>query len=349
MTKEARFPAEAGAIAERLLRMRKGEVLEEERGLAGAGTEVLEPRLRALGTLREGARFYDLAVEEPDRALLRDAALRVARDEARLASGERDRFVAQAVRAVEELDKSLNALVERAREWYGLHFPEALDELPDPQRFVEVLAEGAERERVAAALRPEARSGSIGVDFRPEETAAVQGFAAGLRELFRERARLERLVVDTAAQAAPNLSELVGGLIAAKLIARAGSLERLAFLPASTVQTLGAETSLFQHLKEGTLPPKHGVLFQHGLVNTAPRWQRGRLARVLAAHALVAARFDHFRGARAPELDAWKARLEAQAKRIQTSKPPGAGPEKVQRARAGPPPRAKRPVARRAR
>ncbi len=43
------------------------------------------------------------------------------------------------------------------------------------------------------------------------------------------------------ATVAPNLSTLVGELVAARLISKAGSLTSLAKCPASTVQILGAE------------------------------------------------------------------------------------------------------------
>ncbi|MEM3126381.1 MAG: hypothetical protein QW064_08205, partial [Candidatus Caldarchaeum sp.] len=38
----------------------------------------------------------------------------------------------------------------------------------------------------------------------------------------------------------------------------------------------------------------HGVIFQHPFVHSAPRWQRGKIARVLAAKISIAARIDYF-------------------------------------------------------
>ena len=63
-------------------------------------------------------------------------------------------------------------------------------------------------------------------------------------------------------------------------------------MPASTIQVLGAEKALFRSLKTGSQPPKHGILFQHALVHAAPRWQRGKIARAIAAKAAIAARVD---------------------------------------------------------
>ncbi len=67
-------------------------------------------------------------------------------------------------------------------------------------------------------------------------------------------------------------------------------------MPASTIQVLGAEKALFRSLKTGSQPPKHGLLFQHALVHAAPRWQRGKIARAIAAKAAIAARVDVYGG-----------------------------------------------------
>ncbi len=50
------------------------------------------------------------------------------------------------------------------------------------------------------------------------------------------------------ATVAPNLSTLIGELVAARLISKAGSLTSLAKCPASTVQILGAEKVDFLNL-----------------------------------------------------------------------------------------------------
>tara|TARA_B100001750_G_scaffold8332_1_gene6415 strand:- start:280 stop:684 length:405 start_codon:yes stop_codon:yes gene_type:complete len=66
----------------------------------------------------------------------------------------------------------------------------------------------------------------------------------------------------------------------------------MATMPASTIQVLGAEKALFRALKTGSNPPKHGLLFQHAVVHAAPRWQRGKIARAIAAKAAIASRVD---------------------------------------------------------
>jgi nucleolar protein 56 len=96
---------------------------------------------------------------------------------------------------------------------------------------------------------------------------------------------------------APNVKELLTASVGARMTARAGSLQRLATLPASTIQILGAEKALFRSLKTGANPPKHGMLFQHPLIHAAPKWQRGKIARAIAAKVAIAARIDAYRHA----------------------------------------------------
>ena len=97
---------------------------------------------------------------------------------------------------------------------------------------------------------------------------------------------------------APNTTHLLGGLLTAKLISHVKSVEKLATLPASTIQVLGAEKALFKHLrsKGRVKPPKHGYLFQHPKVSSAPKKLRGKIARTLAAKVALAAKVDAYGG-----------------------------------------------------
>ncbi len=115
-------------------------------------------------------------------------------------------------------------------------------------------------------------------------------------DLFELRKDIEEHIEEQMKAEAPNTSVILGALVGARILARAGSLRRLATMPASTIQVLGAEKALFRSLKTGANPPKHGILFQHAIVHAAPRWQRGKVARAIAAKAAIAARVDVFKG-----------------------------------------------------
>ncbi|MCK4634002.1 C/D box methylation guide ribonucleoprotein complex aNOP56 subunit, partial [Candidatus Bathyarchaeota archaeon] len=115
-------------------------------------------------------------------------------------------------------------------------------------------------------------------------------------EMYSLRYTLQTYADSTVGEVAPNIQALVGSLLAARLIALAGGLERLAKMPSSTIQVLGAEKALFRALKTGAKPPKHGVIFQDTLIHSSKKWQRGKISRALAGKLAIAARVDAFSG-----------------------------------------------------
>jgi len=135
-------------------------------------------------------------------------------------------------------------------------------------------------------------SKSRGGDISDVNLAIVQSIAKQILDFHDLRKKLEEHVESEMTLIAPNLSAILGSAVGARILGRAGSLKRLASLPASTIQVLGAEKALFRSLKTGSQPPKHGLLFQHAMVHSAPRWQRGKIARAVAAKAVIAARVD---------------------------------------------------------
>jgi len=105
---------------------------------------------------------------------------------------------------------------------------------------------------------------------------------------------LEQLIEEDMNELAPNISKIIGPHVGARLIAYAGGLQKLAMLPASTVQILGAEKALFRFKKEGGRPPKHGVIFQHPYIRRAHKKSRGRISRAVSAKISIAAKADAF-------------------------------------------------------
>ena len=141
-------------------------------------------------------------------------------------------------------------------------------------------------------VKEKSRGGKI----TDKNLAIVQTLANQILELFDLRNSIEEHVNEQMNEQAPNISAILGTAVGARILARAGSLKRLACMPASTIQVLGAEKALFRSLKTGSNPPKHGILFQHAIVHAAPRWQRGKMARTIAAKAAIAARVDVYKG-----------------------------------------------------
>ena len=128
----------------------------------------------------------------------------------------------------------------------------------------------------------------------PTPKEKIESFKNTMSVVNEEIKILEKQIDKDMKKIAPNTSKIVGTLIGARLISLAGGIEKLAFLPASTVQILGAEKALFRFKKEGGKPPKHGVIFQHPLINRSNVKERGKIARLLAIKISLAVKADVF-------------------------------------------------------
>ena len=275
----------------------------------------------------------------------------VTRLKLRQAVEKRDLFIAQAISALDDVDKILNLIASRIREWYGLHFPELEELVRDNKEYVKIVYHIGHRSKISEeVLRKvlpdlpeervkkivEAAKKSIGAEMSEWDLDQIKAYAEVFLKLDAYRESLATYIDEAMKDVAPNIRELVGPLLGARLIKLAGGLTRMAFLPASTIQVLGAEKALFRALRTGGKPPKHGVIFQYPEIFRAPRWQRGKIARALAAKLAIAAKADAFTGNFiAPRL---KEELMKRIQEIKTlyAKPPPKTPQP--QAKAPPPP-----------
>jgi len=216
---------------------------------------------------------------------------------------EKDRQLIQCVNAIEELDKTSNLLFERLQEWYGIYFPEL--RVKEPEKYCELVLkinrkniDSSELSRIAgedgARVISERAARSMGVDLSERDLEEIRKLAREVLNMQSMRGSFEKYETEFAKELCPNLTYLIEAPLAAKLIAHAGSLRRLATMPASTIQVLGAEKALFKHLRQHTRPPKHGILFQHPWVNSAPKKERGKIARLLSTKIAIALKADFY-------------------------------------------------------
>ena len=225
------------------------------------------------------------------------------------ALGGKEAQITQTVQLLGELDTSLNGLSSRVREWYSLHYPELGRIVRDHQKYLSFITEIGDRSQVAQEKLEtlglqyrevvsilKGAEGSMGAPFKGSDLVEITRLAHQIISLYDYRAKLIEYISSLAAEIAPNVSVLAGPILAAKLIEKAGGLRRMAMMPSSTLQILGAEKALYRALKTKAKPPKHGLIFQHPYVNAAPRGLRGLRARHLAAKLSIAARADAFSG-----------------------------------------------------
>jgi nucleolar protein 56 len=219
-----------------------------------------------------------------------------------------DLHLVQAVNTLDEIDEIINTISTRIREWYGLHFPELDYLLQNIITYANIVRDAGSRENITKELLsqlevPEKKieliqqaiSKSQGGDLTVESSESLKILASEVIKLSELRTNLSSTIENLMEILAPNLKNMLTAIIGARLIAKAGSLLRLAQMPSSTIQIIGAEKALFRALKTGTRPPKHGLLFQHPSVNSAPKWQRGKIARALSSKIAIAVRIDVYR------------------------------------------------------
>jgi nucleolar protein 58 len=218
-----------------------------------------------------------------------------------------DTMIIQAVCLLEDLDKELNNYAMRLREWYSWHFPELAKIITDNATYAHAviligmrtnvknftLAKMQEvmPEDIAEQVK-EAAEISMGTEILPDDEAHLKTLAKSVVDMSDYRANLAEYLKNRMAAVAPNLTVLIGELVAAKLISHSGSLMNLAKQPASTIQILGAEKALFRALKTKKNTPKYGLIYNASIVGQAKNNLKGKVSRTLANKCALCVRYD---------------------------------------------------------
>jgi nucleolar protein 56 len=250
-----------------------------------------------------------LAKDEVEASMeLRNFAIRYSSNKVKEGSEKLDLHIVQAINALDEIDKIINVLGSRMREWYGLHFPELDNLIQSLSLYAEIVKKAGLRKNITKKILEDTgiqekkmeiildiAARSKGGEITEKNLTIVKKIADAVLFQTELRMTLTDHIENQMEAVAPNIKHMLTASVGARVVAKAGSLSRLAALPASTIQVLGAEKALFRALKTGTRPPKHGILFQHPLVHSAPTWQRGKIARAIASKVAIAARIDFYR------------------------------------------------------
>lgn len=228
----------------------------------------------------------------------------LSRHKLRFSPDKVDVMIVQAISLLDDLDKELNTYAMRVKEWYGWHFPELGKILNDNLAYARViLAVGLRTnthatdlsdilpEEIETAVKAAAEV-SMGTEITEEDLLNITMLAEHVVRYTETRQQLSAYLEARMRAIAPNLTELVGTLIGARLIAHSGSLISLAKNPASTIQILGAEKALFRALKTKHATPKYGIIYNSSLVGQATGKNKGKIARTLAAKTALGVRAD---------------------------------------------------------
>ncbi|MEM2974048.1 MAG: hypothetical protein QW112_00245 [Candidatus Micrarchaeia archaeon] len=240
----------------------------------------------------------------PKKLTKREKILEEMKQKMKTAFLSRDAILVHIDGMIEDLEKALNLLFERLSEWYSIYFPEL--KVAERTKYCRLVLAIDKEDMKGTTSRVKDVAGdnadeiikqletTSGIDLLGKDVEKIREVANKIIELEKLKAEIEKYEEGVVREVCPNLAEVGGPKIAAKLVAHVGGLQKLAKLPASTIQVLGAEKALFRHLRRNTKPPKHGIIFQHTAVHSAPRALRGKIARALATKLSIAAKIDSY-------------------------------------------------------
>ena len=212
-----------------------------------------------------------------------------------------DHSIIQAINSYSEIERIRNTIYERLEEWYGAYFPNI--RLENHDTFAKLVSgvssREADDESISDILGGEShmliekiKSSTGFPNMDPEEHKAMKELAGEMLRLSEVQKGLDAFLELQTKKLMPNVVYLIDYKIAAEMLSKAGSLQRLAMMPASTIQLLGAERALFKHMKYGSRPPKYGFLFKLPELATVSKKEKGRMARIYATKIGIAARAD---------------------------------------------------------
>ncbi|KAL9936947.1 hypothetical protein V8E36_004182 [Tilletia maclaganii] len=261
-----------------------------------------------------------------------------------------DNMIIQAIALIDTLDKDVNTFAMRVREWYGWHFPELVRISPDnityariarfikhkehlTEEHLEELTDMLEGNEILAKNILDASRTSMGQEVGEIDMANIQMFADRVVQLADYRKSMHAYLREKMHLVAPNVSALLGEIIGARLISKAGSLTNLAKYPASTVQIIGAEKALFRALKTKGNTPKYGLIYHASAIARAAPKNKGRMSRFLANKISIASRIDCFTDTPTTRFgEVMAEQVEERLAFYETGKPPGKNADAMRRA-----------------
>ncbi len=230
--------------------------------------------------------------------------LDVARRSVSNAYATEEHSVIQAINAYLEVERIKNQVYERLEEWYSIYFPEL--RIGNQSTYAKFVIEVGRNKKSAGIEKLKGVVGekaeevmmsigkSIGREPSESEYATISRLAEAELGLIELEKGIDEYLESSAKKLMPNITYLIDYKVAAELLAKAGSLSRMAEFPAGTIQLLGAEKALFKHIKFGGKPPKYGVLYKLPVVSNAQRKKGGKIARMYATKISIASKADAF-------------------------------------------------------
>ena len=208
------------------------------------------------------------------------------------------------------MEKNLNTFCMRIKEGYSWHFPELAKIITDNETYTKLVAlignkaniNSIDLEDITALTGDENLSkkiiertqSSVGNTLGEVDEASLVDFAEYVIRHFEYKRELQGYLKDQMQTVAPNLTAILGESVGAKLLTQSGGLSKLAKLPSSTIQILGAEKALFRAIRKKGQTPKYGLLFNSSYIQKSKASAKGKISRMLANKCSMACRLDFF-------------------------------------------------------
>ncbi|MCW1301593.1 MAG: hypothetical protein OH316_00430 [Candidatus Parvarchaeota archaeon] len=200
-----------------------------------------------------------------------------------------DTLIKRLVELVDQTSKAENILFKAVYDLFFLYYPEAGIKLEEKERFIEEIKNYIDRDDISKHLGSPKES--MGYDLTGTYIEVIKD---GLKEISDIRLlinSIENKIDDLINKNYPNSYAVLTGMITARLISIAGSMQELAMMPSSKIQILGTESTMFI---KGRRTPKYGVIFKHKLVQSADDNLKGKIAKVVASCGTLAIKTDIF-------------------------------------------------------
>lgn len=279
---------ESGMSADDLSEMSIGLKTEKEKEICNRlGLVVFPKDHHDLESMRK---VLENTEEQTDWKASREKSISAARLSVKRAFSK-DNLIIHCVNNVEEIEKAANTQVRRIREWFSLYLPEIERSINSNEMFVDEILNTRSMSQ-ADIFKKAGINESMGAEFDQNDLEEIYLVAEQSRSLYELRTKHIEYLEQLEKKYCPHMQKIGGTMTVAKLINIAGSLRKLAMLPSSTIQILGAEKALFRHLKTRAKPPKYGVIFKHPDIQRAKN--QGKAARNLASKLAIAAKQDYF-------------------------------------------------------
>lgn len=133
---------------------------------------------------------------------------------------------------------------------------------------------------------------SMGVEMKKEDLEKIQETAEDILNDITQKIYLNDFLKNKCAELFPSLYILVGEILLAKLLTKAGSLLELTKMPSSTIQIIGAEKAFNEAVKNQKNTPKYGLIYESKYISKADPENKGKIARILANKITLCARVD---------------------------------------------------------